>query len=91
MKPIFYLLSIVLLFCNSLMAQKEIKLYPNGPAETNGITENESMQRSDFVINISNPRMYFYPAAAEKNTGTAVLICPGGGYSGVSVIKEGEE
>ena len=27
----------------------------------------------------------------EKANGTALLICPGGGYAGVSVIKEGEE
>jgi acetyl esterase/lipase len=27
----------------------------------------------------------------EKASGTAVLICPGGGYSGVSMIKEGSE
>lgn len=74
-----------------LNAQQEIKLYKNGPAESNGIKEHESMLRSDFVINIRNPRMYFYPAAKEKSIGSSVLICPGGGYVGVSVIKEGEE
>jgi acetyl esterase/lipase len=35
--------------------------------------------------------MYFYGVPEEKSCGTAVLICPGGGYSGVSVVKEGEE
>jgi len=74
-----------------LNAQQEIKLYKNGPAESNGIKKHESMLRSDFVINIRNPRMYFYPAAKEKSIGSSVLICPGGGYVGVSVIKEGEE
>ena len=75
----------------SLFAQKEIKLYKNGSDESNGIVEKESIQPSDFVSNISSPRMYYYPAPKETNTGSAVLICPGGGYVGVSVAKEGEE
>jgi acetyl esterase/lipase len=33
--------------------------------------------------------MYFYAAPKEINTRTAILICPGGGYSGVSIINEG--
>jgi acetyl esterase/lipase len=74
-----------------LPAQEKIMLYPNGPAKSNEIAVAESNLRVDFVINISEPCMYTYPAAEEKANGTAVLICPGGGYSGVSVIKEGEE
>ena len=35
--------------------------------------------------------MYYYASPKEKATGAAVLICPGGGYSSVSVINEGEE
>ena len=35
--------------------------------------------------------MYAYPAPADKANGAAVLICPGGGYSGVAQIKEGTE
>jgi len=91
MKKTHYLIISLLTFTAFINAQQEIKLYPNGPKENNGITEKEVMQRGDFVINISEPRMYYYAAPKEKATGTAVLICPGGGYMGVSVIKEGEE
>jgi len=91
MKHIFYILMAFLLFCNSLMAQEEIKLYPNGPKESNGITDAEVMMDGDFVINITVPRMYKYSAPTDKANGTAVLICPGGGYYGVSAIKEGQE
>lgn len=72
-------------------AQEKILLYPDGQAESNGITEEEQFLREDFIVKISEARMYAYPASAEINTGTAVLICPGGGYTGVSFIKEGEE
>jgi acetyl esterase/lipase len=87
-------LNILVLSCFMFItsfAQEKILLYPNGSAESNEIAEPESFQRTDFVINISEPRFYAYPALKEKANGTAVLICPGGGYSGVSVIKEGEE
>lgn len=79
-----------LLLVNSVFSQQEIKLYPNGVSESNEIKVAESAQRTDFIINISEPRMYFYPAPKDKANGTAVLICPGGGYSGVSVINEGK-
>jgi acetyl esterase/lipase len=72
-----------------LLAQEKIMLYPNGPAESNEIAVAESNQRADFMINISEPRMCAYPAAKEKANGTAVLICPGGGYSGVAFRHEG--
>ena len=41
--------------------------------------------------NISKPIIEVYPAAANNNSGTAVVVCPGGGYYGVSFISEGIE
>ncbi len=76
---------------NALKAQQEIKLYPNGPTESNEIKVLESFRDSEFIKDISVPRMVAFPAAKEKATGTAVVICPGGGYGGVSQIKEGSE
>ncbi|MDR3653287.1 MAG: alpha/beta hydrolase [Paludibacter sp.] len=90
MKKIFYTFFASFLFTSILFAQEEIKLYPNGPKDSNGFTEKESLMRADFVIKISDPRMYFYPAPKDNANGTAVLICPGGGYLGVSVINEGK-
>lgn len=85
------LLFTLFFFIQMMQAQEKILLYPDGPSETNGFIGEEQFLRKDFIVKITNPRMYVYPAAADNNTGTAVLICPGGGYSGVSVIKEGEE
>jgi acetyl esterase/lipase len=46
------------------------------------------------ISKVSNPRLDIYLAPAKKNTGTAVVICPGGGYwllasghEGVDVAK----
>lgn len=78
------------LFSLISIAQEEIKIYPKSPKESNGLENKEAHRREDFIIDISNPRMYAYPALKEKANGTAVLICPGGGYSGVSIINEGK-
>ena len=80
-----------LLILQMTFAQEEIKLYPNGAAESNELKVTESFRDKEFIIDISEARMYAYPAAKETANGTAVLICPGGGYSGVSQIKEGSE
>jgi len=91
MRPLIYFVLGFVALWSTMTAQEKILLYPNGPKDSNGITEAETLQRADFVTKISEPRMYFYPALKEKASGAAVLICPGGGYSGVSVVKEGEE
>lgn len=38
---------------------------------------------------VANPSIQVYPAPAGKNTGAAVVVCPGGGYYGISFINEG--
>lgn len=87
-----YFLVIMLLFSSFKMtAQEKILLYPKGTAESNELKVEEKWRDKDFLVNISEPRMIAFPADADKANGTAVLICPGGGYGGVSAIKEGEE
>ena len=34
--------------------------------------------------------LWLYPAPAEKATGTAVVVCPGGGYGGLAIGHEGD-
>ena len=76
---------------NSLMAQEEIKLYSKGPKESNELGKDEKFIDKDFLRDVSEARMYAYIVPKEKSSGAAVLICPGGGYGGLSTIKEGKE
>ncbi len=85
------LLLILLMTFTLVSAQQEIKLYPNGPKESNELQKPESFRDKEFIVDISDARMYAYPAAKETANGTAVIICPGGGYGGVSQVKEGSE
>ena len=41
--------------------------------------------------NVSSPTLTIYQPAADKNCGTAVLICPGGGYNILAMDLEGTE
>jgi acetyl esterase/lipase len=86
---IMAVLSLVSTF--AMNAQEKILLYPKGSSESNELKVEEKWRDKDFILNISEPRIMTYVASPEKANGTAVLICPGGGYGGVSVIKEGEE
>lgn len=40
---------------------------------------------------VTDPTLDMYPAPAEKATGTAVIICPGGAYWGLAIDHEGAQ
>ena len=44
-----------------------------------------------FIRDVRWPTLTVYLPEKEKATGAAVVICPGGGYSGVAIDKEGHE
>jgi acetyl esterase/lipase len=79
-----------------------IPLWPGkAPGETEQLGEERDMTKpKDGLIagkpvirlgNVSNPTITFYKAPAEKNSGTAILVCPGGGYSILAMDLEGTE
>src|SRR5438105_3618162 len=44
-----------------------------------------------WITNVSKPTITIFRPAKEKDVGTAVLICPGGGYHNLAWDLEGEE
>lgn len=66
----------------------EIPVWPGGAAESNGITEPET-EKDGRISNISTASMKIFPADKSKNTGIAILICPGGGYRIEAADHEG--
>jgi acetyl esterase/lipase len=56
-----------------------------GP-ETSPGSKSDSLKR---LTNVSEPTLSVYPAAKDKNTGAAVLVAPGGGYSHLAIEHEG--
>lgn len=65
-----------------------IKLYDEKPPVNNSITAEETFNGYS-VQNVTDPAIYIYSPVAEKNTGAAVIICPGGGYSREAIAHEG--
>ena len=78
----------------SLSAQVQVIDVWNGKVP-GAIQSDEFKQHVDTTAgwvdkhSIVKPDLYFYPAPAEKATGTAVIICPGGGYAGLAIRHEG--
>ena len=79
-----------------------VKLWPNGaPGEKGAIGEEKDMTKpgeglvaGKTVIrlgNVSEPTIAVYPPPAGKNTGAAVVVCPGGGYQILAMDLEGTE
>ncbi len=65
----------------SLNAQDiTLKVWPNGAPNHNGMDEPEEKFEGVRVRNVSEAEMYVYLPEKEKNTGAAMVICPGGGY-----------
>jgi len=87
------LLSIVL---TTLHAQEVINLWPDGqiPNAIAGVPNEEKAEAgSDGIARISNvsiPTLTVYKPAG-KVTGSAVMVCPGGGYSILASGHEGED
>ncbi len=49
----------------------------------------EQVDAGGWVTHISAPRLMVVPPAIDRPNGTAVIICPGGGYAGLSREREG--
>ncbi len=84
----------------SVMAQqKPILLFPNGaPGETTKMIETEDLTGNKKagcpvlrISNVSAPTLTFYPAPADNNSGTTIIVSPGGGYNILAYNLEGTE
>src|SRR5438128_3455420 len=51
----------------------------------------EVTESTRMLTNVTKPTLTIYRPAKEKDTGTAMLICPGGGYWNLYWQLEGEE
>jgi acetyl esterase/lipase len=91
------LLSLLLFPVTRALAQKTIPLYEGRiPNATGTMVEKDSVltfpaggQTIRFVIRVARPELTLYLPEQSRNTGMAVIICPGGGYTGLAIDHEG--
>ncbi len=77
---------------SSLKAQDfTLKVWPGGAPDHNGMNEPEETFEGVRVRKVSEAEIFVYIPEKEKNTGAAVVICPGGGYWIEAMDHEGFE
>ena len=59
--------------------------------ETSRIHQSPLVGPTKLITNVTKPTLTIYQPARDKNTGTAMVICPGGGYWDLYWELEGEE
>src|SRR5437773_10860443 len=90
-------LTILLLACliaPATMAQTaptEIPLWANGAPGFESRRNEPQTAKDYWIANIHNPSLTVYLPPKEKATGTAVVVCPGGGHRLLVFNAEGDE
>jgi acetyl esterase/lipase len=95
MKYLSGLFMTLMLSVNGLLAQEVLPLYPGKipgskptPADYQELTVDRG-ERGASITKVSVPTLTVYRPEKGKANGTAVIVCPGGGYSGLAMGHEG--
>jgi acetyl esterase/lipase len=78
------------------VAQDVIPLYPGTPP---GSTQENYPEKqyfstvwnTDVVTNVTRPTLTLFKPSPELKNGTAIVICPGGGFMALSIASEGTD
>ena len=87
---------IAILSALPFFAQQTILLYPGAAPDPNAPTEHSEERGKNGVVdrsisNVQQPSVTVYLPDPSIATGTAVVICPGGGYQHLAIDKEGHD
>jgi acetyl esterase/lipase len=89
-------LCVVVFLATRVAAQDVVPLYPgNAP----GLTQEKYPEKEYFskiwntevVANVTKPSLTIFKPAPELRNGTALVICPGGGFMALSINSEGTD
>jgi acetyl esterase/lipase len=79
-------------------AQDVIPLYPGSGTAPGSTPENYPEKQyfskswnTEVVANVTKPTLIVFKPSAELNNGTAMVICPGGGFMALSINSEGTD
>ncbi|MBF4484913.1 alpha/beta hydrolase [Flavobacterium sp. CSZ] len=91
------LFAFLMLVSTTAKAQETVKLYAGKAPGSENWTQKEAQMYSDLfktevVYNVTDPSLLVYQVPkGVKNTGTAIVIAPGGGFQSLSINREGKE
>ena len=87
----FFVVLMALTFCAELTAQEYISLWPAGKMpNSRGLVIKDSVA-NERIYRVSTPGMYAFFPSVQENKGSAVVICPGGGYERLAYITGGTQ
>ncbi|MBD1392825.1 alpha/beta hydrolase [Mucilaginibacter glaciei] len=91
MKFILYTLILILATSLTFAQEKPLLLYPGGVpnSKPTPATYKEQTNSTFWITKVTIPTLTPYLPAKENANGAAVVICPGGGYSGLASEHEG--
>lgn len=89
-------LGVFLFLASHATAQEVIPLYPGTPPGSTPDTYPEKayfskLWNTDVVTNVTKPSLTVFKPSAGTKTGTAAIICPGGGFMALSITSEGTD
>ena len=89
-------LSLAAFLATLAAAQEVIPLYPGTPpgSTPGSYPEKEYFSKAwntEVVANVTKPTLTVFKPAPELKNGTAVVICPGGGFMALSITSEGTD
>ena len=68
-----------------------VRIWDNASAPHSNEDAGPQKEKNGNLYNTVDTELFIYPAAPDKATGQAVVVCPGGGYRFVSMPREGHE
>ena len=87
------LISILISLTANISAQKEIPLYPGNAPNSKGTPDKEVVkfdrEVDTLISKVTKPTLSIFLASGVLNKGSAVIICPGGGYQILLMNREG--
>ncbi len=93
MKLILSVLLLAVIGFRAFSQEKAILLYPDGVPNSKTAPDGyvEKTDPHDWVFRVTQPRLIPYFPEKGKANGTAIVICPGGGYGGLASGYEGKD
>jgi acetyl esterase/lipase len=90
------LIGLFLVLTMGARAQKVIQLYPGAAPGSEKWTHKEKeyfspMWNTQVVTNVVQPTLTVYAPEPSMANGTAIIICPGGGFHALSINSEGND
>lgn len=70
---------------------KRVNLWNNNAPTSSGLIGNETLHPNEAIeiSNITQAEIVIYPPNPTLNSGTAIIICPGGAYAGLAITPHG--